>query len=130
MKNTITINGDQHPIKFGYGAVVLLGGFLKTPGYDSTVLKVNGFLSVLSTAEKEGQGIPFEVTDGLAHLLLAGLLNADREVNLTMEEVAEHILQEPSCLKAVFELFMASMPKPKENKVPPGKRKAPARKKK
>lgn len=126
MKNTIEINGRPHPIKFGYGAIRALGAYLNTPGYDTTIVKVNELLQRLTTAEKDGEGIPFEITDALGYLLLAGLDHADPDNGFGHDEVCDIVLLNPELLKPVFEVFMASMPKAKEQKKsPPKKRTAP-----
>ncbi len=112
MKNTIEIEGMAYPIKFGYGAIRTLGIYLDTPGYDTTILKVNEILQKLTAAEKEGTGIPFEVTDALGYLLLSGLENAGAEIEVEATDLSDFVLMNPEKLPAVFELFMESMPKP------------------
>lgn len=122
MKHTIEINGSQYPIKFGYGAIRALGVYLNTPGYDTTIVKVNELLQQLVAAEKEGVNISFEVTDALGYLLLAGMDNADPDNEFEHTDLCDIILLNPELLQPVFEVFMASMPKPKEQKKSPPKK--------
>lgn len=122
MKNTIEINGTSYPIKYGYGAIRALGVYLNTPGYDTTIEKVNQLLQQLANAEKDGVSILFEVTDALGYLLLAGLDNADPDNDFEHTDLCDVVLLNPEILKTVFETFMASMPKPKEQKKSPPKK--------
>ena len=125
MKDTIQIDGTDYPIKFGYGAIRNLGLWLNASGYDETIKKVNEILQKLTVAEKEGTGIPFEVTDTLGYLLLAGLDNAG-ENDFEHTLLVDFVLSNPDSLTKVFELFMAAMPKAKpEKKSPPKKRTVP-----
>lgn len=109
----IEINGTPYPVKYGYGAIKILGRYLQTDGYDVTVKEVSALLATLAAAEKSGGGIPFSVTDALGYLLKAGLEYADPDNDLPLDDVTEFVLQNPDTLKPVFELFSESMPKPK-----------------
>lgn len=119
MKNTINIDGQEYPIRFGYGAIKNLGVYLDTNGYDSTVLKVTEILQRLTVAEQQEQGIPFEVTDALGYLVLCGLENADNETEFKHSDVCDYVLMNADILPDVFELFRQSMPQAKPQKKSP-----------
>jgi len=127
MKDTINIDGTEYPIRFGYGAIRMLGATLNAPGYDTTVKRVIDILKQLTLAEKEGQGIPFEVTDTLGYLLLAGLDNA-AENDFEHTALCDFVLKNPESLKKVFELFMEAMPKARPEKKSLPKKRRPAKK--
>ncbi len=124
----ITINNTSYPIKFGYGAIRILGIYLKQASYDETVKEVNRMLEILATAEKEGKQIPFDISDGLGYVVKAGLefANPDAE-DFDVDELCQAYLLDLEILKTTFEAFMDAMPKPKAPVEPVGKRKAQAK---
>jgi hypothetical protein len=128
MKNTIKIDGKEYPIKFGYGAIKILGTYLETNGFDSTVLTVTDILQRLTDSEAQKVGIPFEVTDTLGYLVLCGLENADSNFDLDHAEICDFVLMNADILPDIFELFRLAMPQPKAQKKSPRKKTTPQKK--
>jgi hypothetical protein len=110
----ITINGQVHPIAFVYGAVKLLGQFLKTPGYDETVSEVGRLLKRMTEAEKKGSSIPFELTDALVYTIQAGIYGGNPETDVDFDDVAQAMIEDSEILKTVFICFSEYMPRTKK----------------
>jgi hypothetical protein len=121
----IKINNTTYPIKFGYGAIRILGIYLGKPSYDETVKEVQRLLSVLTDSEKAGTPPPFAISDGLGFVIKSGLEFANPDDIFDNDDLCQAYLTEPEILKTVFECFMDAMPKPKISADPLGKNRAP-----
>ncbi|WP_422858772.1 hypothetical protein ACOKFD_15640 [Flagellimonas sp. S174] len=109
----ITLNGVEYPIGYKYGAVRFLSGILGTKGYDDTVRIVSGYLVELQKAEKKGnEDIPWEISDGLINVIIAGVYSKNPDVELDKDDVGQAMLEDVEILKTVFIQFMEDMPRP------------------
>lgn len=121
----IEVNGVSYPIKFGYGAIRLLGGQWNMKGFQPVVNKVAGLIP-----EGEDIDLSFEMLDTIGDLIWAGIINAAKEgeaENVLREDVVDAFFNDLGGIKEIFELFMVSMPKAKD--LEGGKPKAPIRQK-
>ena len=118
----ISIGEHSYLIKFGYGAIRLMGKELDTKGYNETVQKVGAAVSSLSPDQKKtGQeyDIPFEVLDVLVIITQAGIENADKTQEIPAgDDLVDAMLKNAEILTTVIQAFMESMPRPKETPEP------------
>lgn len=126
----IKIGENFYQVKYGYGALKLLGSMWKLPGFTEVAEKVAGLIP------KDGDTaeiLKFENLDLMADIIWAGISNADTDGKvdyIDSDVIVDAIFQDMEILKDVFELFMASMPKAKQPVEPPKKKRtAPVKKK-
>lgn len=119
---TINIDGKKYPVKYGYGAIRLLGDMWGLKGYAEVVEKVGG---LVPEGDDTAVMLKFENLELLADVILAGISNAenwDRHNEIERDTVINAFFDDMDMLKDVFELFMASMPRAKEPVEPPKKK--------
>ncbi|MEO0573209.1 MAG: hypothetical protein AAF039_15995 [Bacteroidota bacterium] len=117
----ITINGIDYPVKFGYGAIRLLGDIWQLNGFIEVVEKVSGLIP-----EKGDMELSFETLDCVGDIIWAGIANAAKEdeaEKVSRSDAVDAFFNDVESVKQIFELFMTSMPKGKDG----GKQKAPAK---
>lgn len=121
----ISISGQPYSLRFGYGAIRLIGKELNTKGYNQTVQTVGAAVSKLSPEENKSDqefDIPFEVMDTLLLILKSGIQNADPDQELIPDDqLADGIFEDPAILSVVIQAFMDSMPRAKESPEPKSK---------
>lgn len=122
-KVTIKVNGVPYPVKFGYGAIRLLGSIWKLNGFVEVVEKVG---SLVPSGKGKNFDLSFENLDCIGDIIWAGITNAsNNEVDVQREEAVDAFFQDMESLATVFELFMESMPSQKEPVEPPKKKRTP-----
>ncbi len=104
MKDFIEIDGKKYPLKYGYGAIALLGEKWDLDGYEAVIDK----LVKLFPDGKEIQ-LKFTVLEAIGDLVLAGVINAGG--NVAKEDIITQVLATPAILSDVFALFMSKLPK-------------------
>jgi hypothetical protein len=120
----IVINEVSYPIKFGYGALRILG---RTWGCDD-LQEVFSRLGKLGDLVNGKLG--FESMDMLGDITLAGIRSQNSDVDLTADDVVNAFLYAPDQMARVMQEFTASLPKTepaKKKKIPV--KKAPPKKK-
>jgi hypothetical protein len=112
MNHFIEIDGKKYPLKYGYGAIALMGKYWNLDGYEAVINK-------LANIFPEGQEIQmkFDVLEVIGDLIQAGIANADGD-NVKHEDIVDAVMADPSILVNVFENFRSKLPqgKPVETK--------------
>jgi hypothetical protein len=120
----IVINGVSYPIKFGYGALRILG---RTWGCDD-LQEVYSRLGRLGDLVKGN--LSFESMDVLGDITHAGITSLDNEVDITADDVVTAFIKDPDQMVMIMKEFMGSLPQQepaKKKKIPV--KKTPTRKK-
>ncbi len=123
-KIEIKIGTETYPVKFGFGAFQVMGAEWSLTGIDDVINKV---ATLVPTEGAEVAIMKFEVLNDIATVVSAGILNAGGGI-VENSDIVDAMFDDMNILKQVFELFLASIPKPKES-VKPDARKAVGKKK-
>ena len=111
MAATIELNGTSYPMKFGYGAVRILGDQwnLKGPG---------------QVFERFGQLEPesFDQFEALAALICAGITNAG-ETAPDLYSMVDMVMANPHLMEGVMAEFQKSLPQGNPQPAPKGRKK-------
>ena len=120
----IEIEGVSYPVKFGYGALKVLG---RTWGKTD----LQEVFSCLGKLGDLGNGkLGFESMDMLGDITLAGILSQDPAAVLNRDQVVEMFMQQPEVMSAIMTQFAASLPNQETTKKKiPAPKKSPTRKK-
>ena len=114
----IVINEVSYPVKFGYGALKILG---KTWGCSN----LQEVFSRLGKLGDLGQGkLSFEGMDILGHITLSGIRSQTTTVDITVDDVVEALMHAPDVMAQIMQEFAASLPnqEPAKKKVIPVKK--------
>lgn len=125
----IKIDGTSYQMKFGYGAVRALGGYIGVETYDGTLKRVTELLQGLSDQENGNGLLSFDMLETLAYLIIGGIDCARQNEGhaLNVDDVIDHVLNNLPELVPVVDAFVASMPKPEEKPKKKGNPTAPKR---
>lgn len=107
MKDFIVIDGIKYPLKYGYGAISLLGKYWDLDGYEAVINK-------LATVIPEGEEIQlkFNVLEVIGDLIHAGIANASGD-GVAHADIVDAVMADPSILTSVFESFRSKLPQGK-----------------
>jgi hypothetical protein len=118
----IHIDDKTYPIRFGYGAIRLLGEAWNLKGYAQVIEKVGG---LVPQDGETADMLHFDTLESLAEVIHAGIANAgdyDQGLDIDRKNIIDAFFEDMDILVKVFELFMASMPQQKRPVEPPKKK--------
>lgn len=104
MRHTIEIEGQKYPIKFGYGALRILGSKWNCPGVQSVLQRFRDAFE-----DENPPDFSFEQGDLVADLILAGVENAGAEKLPDPDDLMNEVLQNPDILSNTVDLFAKSV---------------------
>ena len=116
---SITIEGKDYPIKFGYGAFKRLGLLWEQEGTQGVVGVIKDSLGDMGTDPK------FEALEKLADLVNAGIDNAGGGVIDKDDILNELVFKDVEKLHTVVNAFLESMPNQDKGKKKVSQKKAP-----
>jgi hypothetical protein len=116
---SITIEGKDYPIKFGYGAFKRLGLLWEQEGTQGVVGVIKDSLGDMGTDPK------FEALEKLADLVNAGIDNAGGGVIDKDDILNELVFKDIDKLHTVVNAFLESMPNQDNGKKKVSQKKAP-----
>jgi len=118
----IKVNNVSYPVKFGYGAIRLLGGIWGMNGFVPVVEKVGGMIP-----EGKDFELSFDNLDTIGDIIWAGIVNAAKEDEtdaIDRTDTVDAFFADMSSIAQIFELFMQSMPKGNQKEGKPKPRKS------
>lgn len=104
----ITINETEYSLKFGYGALRALGEVWGVPSLVQVGEKIAD-----SFAGFDGVDLSFEQIDVMAAMVFSALIAQDAAIKkqLSIDDVAAGLMEQPDALTNVLTAYMAAMPK-------------------
>lgn len=131
-KLIIQVNGKPYPVKYGYGAIRMLGESWNLSGLTEVYLHVLKILAVtdkdpekvdLDTVNEEDLGksiLQFENLEIIKEVAFVGVQYASKgeDLEVDSDDVMDSLLADMSLLSEVFQAFIKSMPQGKEDKKP------------
>ena len=111
MAATIELNGTKYPMKFGYGAVRILGDKWNLTGPAKVFDK-------FSQLEPES----FDQFEFLAGLICAGITNAGEEAP-DLFDVVDEVMANPHLIEGVMQEFQKRLPQGNPQPAPKGRKK-------
>lgn len=131
----ITVEGKEYPIKFGYGATVLLGELWSLPGMLDVFQKALGILGLDGEAAKNTDVDKLDSTAIAANILKFKNLeimidvvsigvqyaSPDLELPFTRNDLSDSVVMDIENSSAIFMSFINTMPRPKDKTPQPKK---------
>jgi len=116
---SITIEGEDYPIKFGYGAFRHLGVLWEQEGIQGVIKVFEKTFSNISADPK------FDALEKIGDLVNAGVINAGGESLNTDDILNDLVFQDSGKLQTVVDAFMKSIPGAENGKKKVSQKKAP-----
>lgn len=105
----VTLNKQKYTLRFGYGALRLLGQYWEVKDLPDVM---NKLASVFPESEKQAAKVSqFDRIDTVIDLLRAGIVCANANAGFSDQDLQDFVFQKPEVVKDVIIAFMQSMPK-------------------
>ena len=116
---SITIEGKDYPIKFGYGAFRQLGSFWDIEG-------IQGVIKMFEkTFSNMGDDPKFDALEKIGDVVNAGVINAGGSYMNVDDILNELVFKDSGKLQIVLDAFMSSLPNQENGKKKVSQKKAP-----